>query len=45
MNRRHLLLTLAMAAGGCASAPLDTGQTAGDDRILEDYRLGAGADG
>lgn len=42
MNRRHLLVTIALAAGGCASAPLADGQTEGSDRVLEDYRLGAG---
>lgn len=42
MNRRNLLTGLALAVGGCASAPLGAPQQEASDRIVPDYHLGAG---
>lgn len=42
MNRRLFLSAIALTAAGCASAPLDAVEAEGGDRVLEDYRLGAG---
>ena len=43
ITRRKSLLGLGLFAGGCASAPLGgAGDGTAEDRVLDDYRLGAG---
>ena len=42
IDRRHLLTLSLLTLSGCASVPLGPEDDPGLDRIIEDYRLGAG---